>query len=213
MIPRVQPLGPLMLDVGGTALTDADRARLTHPLCGGVIIFARNYESPEQVAALTAQIHALRTPPLLVAVDQEGGRVQRFREGFTPIPPMRALGLLHDEHPHQATRLAESIGRVIGEELRACGVDFSFTPVLDVDHGPSTVIGNRAFHADPAVDHGARTGADARSAGRPAWRRLASTFPVTASLPPTLTAKCRWTSAASRRSKPATCKPFARLVD
>ncbi|HQR53868.1 MAG TPA: beta-N-acetylhexosaminidase [Burkholderiales bacterium] len=151
MTPYAQPLGPLMLDVAGTALTDVDRARLTHPLCGGVIIFARNYESPEQVAALTAEIHALRAPPLLVAVDQEGGRVQRFREGFTPIPPMRTLGRLHDEHPHQATRLAETIGRVIGEELRSCGVDFTFAPVLDVDHGPSTVIGNRAFHADPLV--------------------------------------------------------------
>lgn len=151
MMPRAQPLGPLMLDVGGTVLDAADRARLTHALCGGVILFARNYESPEQVAALTAEIHALRTPPLLVAVDQEGGRVQRLREGFTPIPPMRALGRLHDEHPHQATRLAEAVGRVIGEELRSCGVDFSFAPVLDVDHGPSTVIGNRAFHADPLV--------------------------------------------------------------
>lgn len=149
--PRPQPLGPLMLDVAGVALTEADRLRLVHPLCGGVILFARNYESPAQIAALTAEIHALRTPPLLVAVDHEGGRVQRFRDGFTPIPPMRALGRLHDEHPHRATRLAEDIGRVIGEELRSCGVDFSFTPVLDVDHGPSTVIGNRAFHADPAV--------------------------------------------------------------
>ena len=140
-----------MLDVGGVGLTDADRARLDHPLCGGVILFARNYQSPEQIAALSAEIHALRTPPLLIAVDHEGGRVQRFRDGFTPIPPMRALGRLHDAHPHQATRLAEEIGRVIGEELRSCGVDFSFTPVLDVDHGPSTVIGNRAFHADPVV--------------------------------------------------------------
>lgn len=140
-----------MLDVAGVALTGADRARLDHPLCGGVILFARNYESPEQISALTAGIHALRTPPLLIAADHEGGRVQRFRDGFTPIPPMRALGRLHDEHPLRAARLAEEIGRVIGEELRSCGVDFSFTPVLDVDHGPSTVIGNRAFHADPNV--------------------------------------------------------------
>lgn len=140
-----------MLDVAGDALTDRDRARLGHPLCGGVILFARNYQSPQQVDALAAAIHALRSPPLLIAVDQEGGRVQRFRDGFTPIPPMRALGRLHDAHPHQATRLATEIGRVIGEELRACGIDFSFTPVLDVDHGPSAVIGNRAFHADPNV--------------------------------------------------------------
>jgi beta-N-acetylhexosaminidase len=147
----MQPLGPLMLDVGGMALTDADRARLCHRLCGGVILFARNYRSPEQIAALTAEIHALRTPPLLIAVDHEGGRVQRFRDGFTPIPPMRALGRLHDKHPHQATHIAQEIGRVIGAELRSCGIDFSFTPVLDVDHGPSTVIGNRAFHSDPDV--------------------------------------------------------------
>jgi beta-N-acetylhexosaminidase len=140
-----------MLDVAGVALTDADRGRLSHPLCGGVILFARNYESPEQVVALAADIHVLRAPPLLIAVDHEGGRVQRFRDGFTPIPPMRALGRLHDAHPHQATRLAEEIGRVIGAELRSCGVDFSFTPVLDVDHGPSAVIGNRAFHTDPDV--------------------------------------------------------------
>jgi beta-N-acetylhexosaminidase len=140
-----------MLDVGGVALTDADRRRLGHPLCGGVILFARNYQTPEQIAALGADIRALRSPPLLIAVDHEGGRVQRFRDGFTPIPPMRALGQLHDAHPHQATRLAEEIGRVIGQELRSCGVDFSFTPVLDVDHGPSTVIGNRAFHSDPIV--------------------------------------------------------------
>jgi beta-N-acetylhexosaminidase len=140
-----------MLDVEGVVLTDADRARLCHPLCGGVILFARNYESPQQIASLTAAIHGLRSPALLIGVDHEGGRVQRFRDGFTPIPPMRALGRLHDAHPHQATRLAESIGFVIGAEVRSCGVDFSFTPVLDVDHGSSTVIGNRAFHDDPDV--------------------------------------------------------------
>ena len=148
---QFQPLGPVMLDVAGIALTDADRVRLRHPLCGGVILFARNYESPAQIAALTAEIHGLRSPPLLIAVDHEGGRVQRFREGFTPIPPMRSLGRLYDAHPHQAIRLSEGIGFVIGAEMRSCGVDFSFTPVLDVDHGPSTVIGNRAFHSDPGV--------------------------------------------------------------
>jgi beta-N-acetylhexosaminidase len=140
-----------MLDVGGVVLTDEDRARLRHPLCGGVILFARNYESPRQVTALTAEIHGLRSPALLIAVDHEGGRVQRFRDGFTPIPPMAALGRLHDVHPHQAARLAECIGFVIGAEVRSCGVDFSFTPVLDVNHGPSAVIGNRAFHSDPEV--------------------------------------------------------------
>jgi beta-N-acetylhexosaminidase len=148
---QLQPLGLVMLDVGGLALTDADRARLRHPRCGGVILFARNYESPSQVAALTAEIHALRSPPLLIAVDHEGGRVQRFREGFTQIPPMRSLGRAYEVHPHRALRLSESVGFVIGAELRSCGVDFSFAPVLDVDHGASTVIGNRAFHSDPGV--------------------------------------------------------------
>jgi len=148
---HVKPLGPVMVDVAGVALTSDDRVRLRHPHCGGVILFARNYESPKQLAGLTAEIHSLRSPPLLIAVDHEGGRVQRFRDGFTPIPPMRALGRLHDAHPHQSTRLAEGIGFVIGAEIRSCGVDFSFGPVLDIDHGPSAAIGNRAFHRDPDV--------------------------------------------------------------
>ena len=143
------PLGPLMLDVVGTQLDDADRRRLTHPLGGGVILFSRNYESPEQIAELTREIHALRQPPLLIAVDHEGGRVQRFRAGFTPVPPMRALGEIWAEHPQTAKRLARDAGYVVGAELRAVGVDFSFAPVLDLDWGGSTVIGNRAFHADP----------------------------------------------------------------
>jgi beta-N-acetylhexosaminidase len=143
------PLGPLMLDVEGTALADADRRRLTHPLVGGVILFARNYESPEQIAELTRDIHALRTPPLLVAVDHEGGRVQRFRNGFTVLPPMRAIGELWDEHPQAARRLARDAGYVMGAELRAAGVDFSFAPVLDLDYGASGVIGDRALHRHP----------------------------------------------------------------
>ncbi len=143
------PLGPLMLDVAGTALADEDRRRLRHPLVGGVILFRRNYESPEQLAALSREIHALRSPHLLIAVDHEGGRVQRFREGFTPIPPMRALGEVWDAHPQRAKRLARDAGYVLGAELRAVGVDFSFAPVLDLDYGASTVIGNRAFHRNP----------------------------------------------------------------
>ncbi|MDP2760098.1 MAG: beta-N-acetylhexosaminidase [Sideroxyarcus sp.] len=142
-------LGPVMLDVAGTRLTPGDELRLRHPLVGGVILFARNYESPAQLAELTASIHALRTPPLLTAVDHEGGRVQRFREGFTRIPPMRELGKLWDVQPKRAKALAQEIGLVLGAELRACGVDFSFTPVLDVDYGASSVIGDRAFHAEP----------------------------------------------------------------
>lgn len=141
--------GPVMLDVAGKQLTAEDAQRLLHPLVGGVILFARNYESPGQLAELTASIHALRTPPLLIAVDHEGGRVQRFRDGFTRIPPMRELGKIWDEHPKRAKHLAQLVGYVLAAELRACGVDFSFTPVLDVDHAASSVIGDRAFHAEP----------------------------------------------------------------
>jgi beta-N-acetylhexosaminidase len=142
-------LGPVMLDVLGKTLTAEDEKRLRHPLVGGVILFARNYESPGQLAELTAAIRALRTPPLLIAVDHEGGRVQRFREGFTKIPAMRELGKIWDTHPQRARHLAQQAGYVLAAELRACGVDFSFTPVLDVDYGQSSVIGDRAFHSDP----------------------------------------------------------------
>ncbi len=141
--------GPVMLDVLGKRLTAEDEARLRHPLVGGAILFSRNYESPSQLTELTASIHALRTPPLLIAVDHEGGRVQRFREGFTRIPPMRELGREWDAHPKRARHLAQQVGYVLAAELRACGVDFSFTPVLDVDYGASSVIGDRAFHAEP----------------------------------------------------------------
>ncbi len=142
-------LGPVMLDVLGTQLTAEDEVRLRHPLVGGVILFTRNYESPRQLAELTASIHALRSPHLLIAVDHEGGRVQRFREGFARIPAMRELGRIWDEHPKRARHLAQQAGYVLAAELRACGVDFSFTPVLDVDYGSSSVIGDRAFHSEP----------------------------------------------------------------
>ncbi len=141
--------GPVMLDVAGKKLTPEDELRLRHPLVGGVILFARNYDSPSQLVELTSGIRALRSPPLLIAVDHEGGRVQRFRNGFTRIPPMRELGRVWDEHPKRARHLAQQTGFVLASELRACGVDFSFTPVLDVDYGESTVIGDRAFHSDP----------------------------------------------------------------
>ena len=142
-------IGPVMLDVAGTELTPEDKARLSHPLVGGVILFTRNYTSPSQLAELTASIHSLRSPPLLIAVDHEGGRVQRFRDGFTRIPAMRELGKIWDDHPKRAKHLAQHAGYVLAAELRACGVDFSFTPVLDVDFGSSGVIGDRAFHTDP----------------------------------------------------------------
>lgn len=142
-------LGSVMLDVAGTTLTSDDEMRLRHPLVGGVILFSRNFESKRQLIELTSAIHALRTPPLLIAVDHEGGRVQRFRDGFTRIPPMRELGKIWDAHPKRAKHLAQQAGYVMAAELRACGLDFSFTPVLDVDYGSSGVIGDRAFHSEP----------------------------------------------------------------
>lgn len=143
------PLGPVMLDIAGTELSAEDRVRLSHPLVGGVILFSRNYQSNAQLMALTTAIHALRTPSLLIGVDHEGGRVQRFREGFTRLPPMREFGAIWDEHPQRAKALAREAGFVLAAELRAHGVDFSFAPVLDIDWGESGVIGNRAFHRDP----------------------------------------------------------------
>lgn len=142
-------LGPVMLDIAGSELTAEDEARLRHPLVGGVILFTRNYQSPHQLAELTASIHALRSPPLLIAVDHEGGRVQRFRAGFTRLPAMRELGKIWDAHPKRAKHLAQQAGYVLAAELRSCGLDFSFTPVLDVDFGSSGVIGDRAFHSEP----------------------------------------------------------------
>jgi beta-N-acetylhexosaminidase len=141
------PLGPVMLDVAGTSLTADDRRRLLHPLVGGVILFSRNFESCAQLAQLTADIHALRSPSLIIAVDHEGGRVQRFREGFTRLPPMRELGLVWDRDHRRAVALAHELGFVLAAELRVHGVDLSFAPVLDVDYGNSSVIGDRAFHS------------------------------------------------------------------
>ncbi len=143
------PLGRAMVDVNGLILTPAEKLRLSHPQVGGVILFSRNFESVAQLVELTSAIHALRTPRLLIAVDHEGGRVQRFREGFTRIPPMRALGHLWDTREDDALKAARACGFVLAAELRACGVDLSFAPVLDLDYGASSVIGDRAFHGDP----------------------------------------------------------------
>jgi beta-N-acetylhexosaminidase len=144
------PLGPVMVDVAGAALTDDDRRRLLHPAVGGVILFARNFADPAQLCALTGEIAALRAPRLTIAADQEGGRVQRFRTGgFTSLPPMAALGRVWDEDRGRALGLAQATGELIGAELSASGVDFSFTPVLDLAFGASSVIGDRAFHRDP----------------------------------------------------------------
>ena len=150
---------PLILDIAGTALSEADRRRLAHPLVGGLILFGRNWESRAQLGALCAEVKGLR-PDLLIAVDHEGGRVQRFRtDGFTHLPPMRALGELwfQDERglpgsgALKACEAATAAGFVLASELRACGVDWSFTPVLDLDHGASGVIGDRAFARDPRM--------------------------------------------------------------
>lgn len=140
--------GPLMIDIAGTGLTAADRERLCHPLVGGIILFSRNYESPEQLTALCSEIHVLRQPTLLIAVDHEGGRVQRFRQGFTRLPAMRQLGVLWQQSKADARATARAVGYVLAAELRRYGVDFSFAPVLDLDWQRSGVIGDRAFHGD-----------------------------------------------------------------
>ncbi len=149
---HVSSLGPLMVDVQGYVLTPVEKKRLQNPLVGGVILFARNYKDRAQLTALTRSIHALRSPALLIAVDHEGGRVQRFRtDGFTTRPTMRKLGELWMTQPLVAMRTATDVGYVLASELRACGVDLSFTPVLDLDYGESDVIGDRSFHRDPRV--------------------------------------------------------------
>lgn len=144
-------LGPLFIDITGTDLTDEERVRLCHPLIGGLILFSRNYRDREQLTRLCAEIHALRNPPLPITIDHEGGRVQRCREGFTALPAMGQLGALWNRDPAAAIDTAHLTGYVLASELRACGVDFSFTPVLDLDYGRSQVIGQRAFHCNPEV--------------------------------------------------------------
>ena len=142
-------LGPVMLDVSGLALEDEDRERLNHPQVGGVILFSRNYQSPEQLKSLVAEIHAIRTPRLVVAVDQEGGRVQRFRDGFQNLPALAKIGDLYDKNNAAAIKYAESFAWIMASELLHYGVDLSFSPVLDVGNPISSVIGDRAFHRDP----------------------------------------------------------------
>ena len=148
---QASPLGPVMLDVVGTTLNDDDVRRIRHPLTGGVILFARNYSDRAQLIELCEAIHQAR-PGVLIAVDHEGGRVQRFRsDGFTRLPAMRKLGELWDKDVLDSCKAATAVGYVLAAELRACGVDLSFTPVLDLDYGQSEVIGDRAFHRDPRV--------------------------------------------------------------
>ena len=149
--PRIVTLGPLMAGIAGSELDQVETEVLRHPSVGGVILFSRNYRDREQLRTLCDSIHALRQPPLLIAVDHEGGRVQRFRDGFTALPAAAQYGILHDRNPELACRAARAGGWVMAVELRAGGVDCSFAPVLDLGRGMSTVIGDRAFHHDPDV--------------------------------------------------------------
>lgn len=145
-------LGPVMVDVEGLCLQRHEIQRLKNPLVGAVILFARNYQDPKQLSELCRQIHEVRDEPLLIAIDHEGGRVQRCRSGgFTHLPAMRDLGELWDSNQEASLDLAREVGYVLAAELAACGVDFSFTPVLDLDYGLSEVIGNRSFHRNPEV--------------------------------------------------------------
>ena len=144
-------LGPLMVDVAGQELTAEDREVLAHPLVGSVILFTRNYSDPEQLQRLVGQIHAVRNPRLLVATDQEGGRVQRFRAGFTKLPPLRLIGHQYDLDRAAGLELARQHGWLMASELLSCGLDISFAPCVDLDYGLSEVIGDRAFHSRGAA--------------------------------------------------------------
>lgn len=142
-------LGPVMLDIEGLALSPADRDILREPAVGGVILFTRNFESVEQITDLVSEIRALRSPPLIIAVDHEGGRVQRFRKGFTVMPPMRDIGREFDRDRESGLIAARQAGWLIASELRAVGIDLCFAPCVDLDWGISEIIGNRSFHRQP----------------------------------------------------------------
>lgn len=169
-------LGVVMLDLSGTTVSPEDRDRLEHPSTGGVILFSRNFETRAQIEEMVAAMHALRTPPLLVAVDHEGGRVQRFRDGFTAVPAARRIGLGYDRSAEEACATARSAGQVMAAELRAIGIDFSFAPVLDIDRGVSEVIGDRAFHRDPRAV-GALAGAYIRGMNDSGMAAVGKHFP------------------------------------
>ncbi|MGC9385317.1 MAG: beta-N-acetylhexosaminidase [Hydrogenovibrio sp.] len=151
MLGQAMPLGCVMVDIEGIELQTQEAERLLDPLVGGVILFTRNFESMAQLEALTDQIHALRHPRLLIGVDHEGGRVQRFREGFTRLPAMGLLGDVFHCSAQEAQAMAETVGWMMATELLAVGVDFSFAPVVDLDYGDSRVIGDRSFDRDPVI--------------------------------------------------------------
>ena len=144
-------LGPLMVDVAGTALTSEDRQVLSHPLVGSVILFTRNYKDLSQLRALVADLKSLRSPSLLIGVDHEGGRVQRFRQGFSVLPAMRRIGQTFDADASAGKQMAHELGWLMAAELRDIGIDFSFAPCVDLDYGVSQIIGDRAFHASADV--------------------------------------------------------------
>lgn len=143
-------MGPLMIDVQGTSLTAEDIELLQHPLVGGLILFTRNYQSPRQLSQLTSAIKKNASNNIIIAVDHEGGRVQRFREGFSQIPPMGQIWNVANEHLPTAITYAKAAGILMATEVQAVGIDISFAPVLDIN-GVSDVIGDRAFHQDPAL--------------------------------------------------------------
>lgn len=145
---KTAPHGAVMLDLAGQEVSQVEREILSHPNVGGLIYFSRNFESAEQIADLTRQVREVR-PNILIAVDQEGGRVQRFKDGFTRIPNMGCIGELYASNPEEAKTTAQTMGWLIGAEMSAVGVDFSFAPVLDIDYGESDIIGDRAFHNTP----------------------------------------------------------------
>lgn len=143
--------GPLIVDLQGLTLTAEERDILAHPLVGGVILFARNFASAQQISELCRAIRETRDTPLLITVDQEGGRVQRFKQEFTVLPAMGKIGHHYDTDPNEALALVESCGWLIAQELLAVGIDFSFAPVLDLNKNQNTVIGDRAFHHNPDI--------------------------------------------------------------
>lgn len=144
-------LGPLMIDIAGLELSAEDKKILAHPLVGGVILFSRNYKNIDQLKKLVKEIKQLRNPQLVISVDHEGGRVQRFREGFTRIPPMSKFGDLYQQNISHALSLTEKCGWILAAELLSVGIDFSFTPVVDLDYGISEVIGDRSFNREPRI--------------------------------------------------------------
>lgn len=193
-------MGPLMIDLQGAALLPEEEELLRHPAVGGVILFTRNYLSPGQTRHLVSAIRTAAGCPLLIAIDQEGGRVQRMRSGFSSLPPARVLGEIHDRGPGRAKELAYARGRLVALELEAVDIDFSFAPVLDLDYGRSAVIGDRALHGEPrtVADLGLAFLQGARAAGMAC---VAKHFPGHG-----------WVAADSHHETPVDARDYAALL-